>query len=268
MIKKAFVSGQIARSIFEKDDRLFILNAGDPQNIIECTPDEKNLFFNSGGEINVFENISLDDLRETLLNEKNSFDALSAVISGFDRNLSEESRLIAIQQADQLVRHRRIFEFVRNRLFGKPVPKEADLKIAGRLAKQNDCSYIYYFYHILGEKKDIIKLMVALFDKRIGEMGLVNDREKITSLFVSKGIFAKLFIFTSNKSIPGLNDFVSHVKNNKELREGIPKISELLDRMKSKLVRECKSRGSKGSKPEEIFQPPVEDDFRKERSPV
>jgi hypothetical protein len=47
MIEKAFVSGQIAQAIFKEDDKLFLIKAKDTENIMECTPYEKSLFFNS-----------------------------------------------------------------------------------------------------------------------------------------------------------------------------------------------------------------------------
>ena len=61
MIEKAFVSGQIAQAIFKEDDKLFLIKAKDSENIMECTPYEESLFFNSDTEIKVFGNIEIDD---------------------------------------------------------------------------------------------------------------------------------------------------------------------------------------------------------------
>lgn len=45
MIEKAFVSGQIAQAIYADEDKLFIIKAKDADKVLDCTPYEKNLFF-------------------------------------------------------------------------------------------------------------------------------------------------------------------------------------------------------------------------------
>ena len=86
MIEKAFVSGKIAQAIFKEDDKLFLIKAKDTENIMECTPYEESLFFNSDTEIKVFGNIAIEELRKTLVKEKSNFDALYGAVGGFDRN--------------------------------------------------------------------------------------------------------------------------------------------------------------------------------------
>jgi hypothetical protein len=104
MIERAFVSGQIAQTIYEDQDKIYIIHAKDTDDIQECTPYEKSLFFSSGAEIKVVENISAEELREKLFKEKNCFDALYGAIGGMDKNLSEETRILSIKRAEELVK--------------------------------------------------------------------------------------------------------------------------------------------------------------------
>jgi hypothetical protein len=189
MIERAFVSGQIARSIFEEENRLFIINAGDTESILECTPYEKNLFFGSGAEIKVFENIEIDDLRQKLLKEKSCFDSLYGAIAGFDDMLSEETRILSMRNTEFNLDDQKNSEFVRFRLFGCPVPETAILDKAIELSEVNGFLLLNAIYRDLSDSREYLEFFHKLFKEAIFEFSLQKKHVQIKNRFISQGFF-------------------------------------------------------------------------------
>jgi len=237
MIEKAFVSGQIAQAIFKEDDKLLLIKAKDTENIMECTPYEESLFFNSDTEIKVFGNIEIDQLRKTLLKEKSNFDALYAAVGGFDRNLSEQTRILSIQRAEGLVKDPEIFDFVTFRLFGNPVPKTAALKKAVELSIKNDFQEMHPIYKKLLNNSGVIEYILSIFKDTIFKLSLEKEFAAIKNIFVTSGIFAKLLlnITTTAKGMEGLNKIVNEFSDNDHIKEKIPSIYRILTFMESKI---------------------------------
>jgi acyl carrier protein len=238
MIEKAFVSGQIAQSIFQDDDQLFIINASDTDKVADCTPYEKSLFFSSGTEIKVLENISIEELRKELLKEKACFDAIYGAIGGFDKNLTEETRILSIQHAESLIENPDIYDFVISRFFGNPVPKEADLGKAIEFCAENNFPEMKVIYINLLQGKDLIGRILHIFGDTITELGLEPDFVKIKNLFISTGLFAKLFLNTIDKNLENLRTLDLEYKNNTELKEKGSVVSAVLTRVISRVEQE------------------------------
>jgi hypothetical protein len=204
MIMKAFLSGQIAQSIYLEENRLIIINAKDPGLILECTPYDYSLFFNSGAEIRVFENISKEQLQANLILEKANFDALQSAIGGMDKNLSEETRILSIQHAEKLIENQGVSDFVKSRLFGNPIPEDADIKGALKFSKRNNLQGMILIYGMLVENKDVLGRIARIFKKTIFRLSLVNDFSKINNFFITTGLYARLFVCISAKNIKEL----------------------------------------------------------------
>jgi tetratricopeptide (TPR) repeat protein len=235
MIEKAFVSGQIAQSIFQDDDQLFIINASDTDKVVDCTPYEKSLFFSSGTEIKVFKNISIEELRKELLKEKACFDAIYGAIGGFDNNLTEETRILSIERAESLVKDTEIFDFVKSRLFGNPVPAGSALKKAVRLSKRNGFHDMNFLYNKLLNYKDVIDRILFMFRETIFRLSLDRDFVKIKNIFITSGFFARLFLNTTDRNLKDLNKLVYDFSIDPKIREQIPSISQILNIIRTKL---------------------------------
>lgn len=252
MIEKEFISGQIARTVFQEDGRLFIMHASDTERVLECTPYEKSLFFHSEAEINIFENITIEELRDKLIKEKRCFDALCNAIGGFDKILSEESRIVSIQDTENLVQNRDIYDFVISRLFGNPLPEEADPGEAIVLSIEKDCPTMNFIYTNLLNGKDIIERIDRFFKEAIFELGLHSEYLKIKNLFITSGLFAQLFLNTIERNLEKLKRLVPDYKDNPELQENAAALS-ILPRLISVLEQEYdfQKNGSE-LEPEEI----------------
>jgi tetratricopeptide (TPR) repeat protein len=254
MIEKAFVSGQIARSIFKEEDNLFILNAKETEEISDCTPYEKSLFFSSGAEIKVFENITIDELREKLMKEKACFDAMYGAIAGFDPDLSEETRILSIQRAEELVKVPGILDFLKSRFLGNPVPKEAALKQALKLSNRNGFKEMGFLYHILLNNKEVIKYILATFEETILKLALDKEFVEIKNTFINYGIFTSLFWSTTEKNLKDLNTLVFQYSADENVKEKVPRVFQVLTRMKTQLGKKYKMDRTRAKKPGKLKQ--------------
>lgn len=252
MIKKAFVSGQIAQSVFIEQDKLFIIKAKDTGKVRECTPYEESLFFNSEAEIKILENISIEELRETLVKEKLFFDALFGAIGGFDPRLSPKTRVLSMQRAENLVKDPGIFDSVKSRLFGNPVPEEASLKEALKLSKENGCEDISFVYQMLLNNGDVIDYILSILKEIIFELSLEKDYAIVKNIFVSHGLLAKLFLDTTAGDIKDLNKVVDESGIDYRIKEKIPLISQILIRMKDQLDKKYKPGNTRKVMPKKV----------------
>ncbi|MDQ1354556.1 MAG: hypothetical protein QG657_4865 [Acidobacteriota bacterium] len=235
MIVKAFVSGQVARSIYEEDEKLFILHVEDTDAARDCTPYDYNLFFSSGAEIKVFEKISIEELRENLLKEKTCFDALHGAIGGMDKTLSEATRTLSIRRAENLVKEPEIFEFIKSRFFGNPVPAAADLKGALKLSKRNNLQDMGFVYGMLIDNKDVPDKILQIFKKTIFRLSLVEDLAKINNIFITAGLFARIFICIAEKNRKELNRLVRNYRIKTGMKNQETVISQILRKMSDEL---------------------------------
>lgn len=198
MIEKAFVCGQIAQALFKEENQLFLLHAEENEKPIYCTPYEESLFFDSDAEIKIFENISLDELRKKLLKDKLLFDVLHDIIAGFDRSLSIKTRILSMQKAEKFIKEKdpEILSFMKSRLFGNPVPREADLEQAVKLSGKNSFQYINSLYSQMLKGSEILNYISKSFKELIFEYSLENKYTKIKNIFITSGFFASLFFET------------------------------------------------------------------------
>jgi len=73
-------------------------------------------------------------IRKKLLAERTAHRALSFVIGGMDKLLSEETRALSIEAAEEALQERLVLTFARNRLLARKLPQEADAKGAIAIA--------------------------------------------------------------------------------------------------------------------------------------
>jgi hypothetical protein len=199
VIEKAYVSGQIGQSVYKHEEKFYIMYAGKSEKSRECSIYEENLFFNSGAEINVFENISVENLRETLLKEKSCFDALYFTLAGFDGSLSEGTRVLSMRGADEKRANEEIFNFVNYRLYGNPIPQEARLEEAVELSFKEGFMRLHLLYERLWDNKNGLESFHTLFKEAIFEFSLEREFEEIRNRFITRGLFYENINFTNTE---------------------------------------------------------------------
>ncbi len=137
MIAEAYIAGQIGQAIYREDDRYFVIGTEDADGPHECRPGDMAAFRHSGAEIDVMSEAALgvEQLRRQLRSRRDAHSALALTISGFDPRLSDKTRMLAIEAVEELMDEEAHRAFVRHRLLARPLPEEADLAGAIRLAE-------------------------------------------------------------------------------------------------------------------------------------
>lgn len=152
--------------------------------------------------------------------------------------MSEETRILSIQRAENLIENLEIFDFVKSRLFGNPVPKEADLEKAVELCIEEDIQDMRFIYAYLLNGKDVIDRILEIFKETIFEFEIQSEYVKMKNFFISTGLFAKLFLNTIDKDLQSLKRLALDYEPIIKLQEKVSEISNILARIISKLEEE------------------------------
>ncbi|MCX6583501.1 MAG: hypothetical protein NT166_25280 [Candidatus Aminicenantes bacterium] len=98
-----------------------------------------------------------------------------------------------MRKAETLVKDPDAFSFVESRLFGNPAPQEADLEKAVKLSGKNSFQCMNSLYSQMMEGSEILEYISASFKELIFEYSLENNYTRIKNIFITSGLFAKLF---------------------------------------------------------------------------
>ena len=163
MIAEAYIAGQIGQAIYREDDRYFVIGTEDTDGPHECRPGDMAAFRHSGAEIDVMSDAALgvEQLRRQLRSRRDAHSALALTISGFDPRLSDKTRMLAIEAVEELMDEEAHRAFVRHRLLARPLPKEADLAGAIRLAEAAHATAPTSLYHEVSASQAGIQSMTA-----------------------------------------------------------------------------------------------------------
>jgi len=144
-IAKVYLLCQLGKAWFKQGEQLFLLSVNKMQPE-PCGARDIGILYNTDPEVVEKENLTSVEARHELKTCYSCYMALSFAVDGFDTDLIE-SRRMGIKRANELCQDPKIWEFVRNRLLGCPVPKEADVKGAMKLAKKENASYLLEIYN-------------------------------------------------------------------------------------------------------------------------
>jgi hypothetical protein len=148
MIQEVFILGQIGRAVYEQDDRYYVIGVTEPSTPVECRPGEISLLFDSGTEVSVLhsERIDSEAIKGTLETSAQNYRGLSMTLAGLDSELTTESRVLAIEAAEELFQGKLVRQFVRKRLLARQLPDSADINGAieqGKAANASSVSSLY-----------------------------------------------------------------------------------------------------------------------------
>jgi tetratricopeptide (TPR) repeat protein len=201
MISEAYISGQVNKAIFVKDGEYFILERTEDN---QCTSApirlmDFNSFLLAKSETEKITGINWteDQLCEELNNDAERHEILELFLMGMDTSFSEELRREAMEiVAGTLFTNVAVEKFVKNRVFGTPVPKGFDPQKAFQIAEQANYTALAKWYQQLTDSKSIIVALrnawtLSLLD---AESKVQLSRQNLDKDFTDKGIFAD-FVF-------------------------------------------------------------------------
>jgi len=151
IIEKVHLLLPLGEAWYEKNGELYLLSV-DEEEPKRCRAGDIGLLHDINPYSDVKENLTLKQIRKELQRGYRANTALSFALDGLDPTL-EEVRKEVINRANELCQDSEIREFVRDRLLGCPVPKEADVKGAIEIAKQENASFLLGIFSQLSFKR-------------------------------------------------------------------------------------------------------------------
>lgn len=214
MINKVYISGQLAQAIYQEDENYFSLGLDQIERPNYCTSAELSLFFNSGAELLMLEDktITLEKIKSTVELAANRHHALTFTISGFNPELTLNTRQLSIEAANDLIQFSDIQDFVENRLLSRKLPPNNDLKKAIELSKDLNCVELHHIYQKVDSSIKIIENL--LIDWQQVSVDFFASEEEITSCenqLIDFGVFARLVMAINQKDFGQLDTIVFDV---------------------------------------------------------
>ncbi|MDQ1592406.1 MAG: hypothetical protein QOG71_3033 [Pyrinomonadaceae bacterium] len=241
MIQQAYVSGQLGRVIYTKDDRYFLLQIERLEEPVECRPMDLSTFFNYGAEITTFSGAQLDlaQLKNQLITQRQAYRALAMVISGLDEELDQESRQTAIEAAESLFRDAPTLRFVRARMLSRPLPAEADIEVARDIAIRLEATSVGFLYQNALDCGQAICLVYETWLEAAPEY-FASQEERVEGerLLLELGVFADMAQALTRRDATALSSIIitygQHPELNSKLKQSVLILNDLRTRLSNK----------------------------------
>ncbi len=238
MIPEAYIAGQIGQAIYREDDRYFVIGTEDADGPHECRPGDMAAFRHSGAEIDVMSEAALgvEQLRRQLRSRRDAHSALALTISGFDPRLSDKTRMLAIEAVEELMDEEAHRAFVRHRLLARPLPEEADLAGAIRLAEAAHATAPTSLYHEVSASQAGIQSMTTAWVVTAPEFfEEEEERAAQEKALIEMGVFADMVeAITKGER---LDNVVMKYGVQPDFKQRIPRGIHLLNALKTHIVK-------------------------------
>ncbi len=241
MIREAYISGQINKAIFKKDEDHFILEKvlnSDTYRSYPLSLMDMNSFLLSDTEIKKLTGIAWDEntLHKELEEDYTKQEALDLFLISLDTSIDDDLRKEAMDiLGDSIFEKPAVQQFVKNRVFGTTIPKGFDPLSALHIAEQLDNKDLAHWYKDLSDAKEIIPFVrnawkTALLDETHLKVSLgALDKE-----FTDRGIFAHI-VFAALKHNERAFDIIIDSKLIQDLHIAQPAV--FLARIKQEVAK-------------------------------
>ena len=240
MINKVYISGDLGRVIYKENENYFCMDMEQLDTPIPCSSRDLNLFFSSGAELTTIEgkSIAIDSIKKSVELETNIHQALTLVISGFNPDLTEGTRKLSIDAADDLLQFSEVEDFVRNRLLSRHLPANADLEKAILYSNELNCKKLNLIYEELNSSRAIIAEL--LMEWQQVSIDFFSSKEEIMeceNLLIEFGVFSQIVKAINQKDPKLLGTVVFDFGLNLTFKNRIPQGIKIINRLKSLLAQ-------------------------------
>jgi tetratricopeptide (TPR) repeat protein len=233
MITEAIVIGAVEAAVFWEDDNLLAVRL-DPaaDGLIDCSRDVEWLLSIGAEKRRLLQPPrNLGELGVELRGWSQRHRALTLIISGMDTGLTGKTRTSCILGAEESLHHAPSAAFARARLFGCPLPEEADLDGALRLAVEANATRARALYGDLSEAKPYLGTTRQLLESELRyEFRDHFDPERALRALIDSGIMADAIVATARRDAAALNGLIFRHAEYPELTEVLPRAVHFLTR--------------------------------------
>jgi tetratricopeptide (TPR) repeat protein len=191
MIERAFLAAGIGSAIYIENGQYFMVGA--ESEPVECRPGDVAFMEDSGAEITETAGpLDLGALRDALTSGKRRQNALTLSLGGLDPDLSAETRRLFCEAALEALKEEAVYNFVRNRLLSRPLPKEADLLGAIEISRRARAGDLCALYSEIEAAQDRVRLVADAW-LQVGqqEFGLKTDFANAERAIIDSGVIAE-----------------------------------------------------------------------------
>ncbi|NUM73338.1 hypothetical protein HUU40_03150, partial [candidate division KSB1 bacterium] len=205
MIEQVLISGKLGKALYRENEQYFLVGAEEASGPWECRPGDLALLEDCRPNFYAFvePQVDLGKIRKKLLAERTAHRALSLVLGGMDKILSEETRALSIEAAEEALQEHIVFTFVRNRLLARALPREADAEGALALADGVKTAVATKLYREVVDRQAVIKPLLDVWQEVA--MRFLRDPIAIENLFIETGVFAEAVSAVAEKNLQKLN---------------------------------------------------------------
>jgi hypothetical protein len=124
----ALISGSTGRVLLLDGESLMSFDVEDPSTLVKRQKGDLSLLFGDARDLRIIENSDVESIAAELQRACNSGLALDLVLIVIDPELSDEIRREAITDVEGLFSDQSVLEYVERILYGRPLPKKADIE--------------------------------------------------------------------------------------------------------------------------------------------
>jgi tetratricopeptide (TPR) repeat protein len=237
MKEQVYVSGQLGRALFGEGGKYYVAGAEHPERPVECRPPDLSTFFRYGAEFTALPDAHPDWVAVALRFRTSAHRALSLVLSGMDVELDNDTRSLAIEASEELLRQEPVYHFVRARLLARPVPSTADMEGARLLAEYTHSTVVESLYRDVRDARDIIPVLLESWrEAALGLFASRDEEDAAEKLLIEAGVFADVIHAVSHGDANRLNNSIVTHGLNSELKERLPQVTHILNALRSTIV--------------------------------
>jgi tetratricopeptide (TPR) repeat protein len=248
MIETAVISGQLGKAIYMDEGKCFLVE-DDAAKPVECSQGDVSLFFDSGAELTELaeQGLDFDLMKSSLRRERDAHRALSLAISGFDEELSDRSRLLSIDAAEELVQDAATNKFVRNRLLAHPLPEGTDVTGAISKAESIAAGAISSIYKDLTASQEAIAQVLQVWrEVATTFFKLPDEIAQAEDTLMEIGALAGMAVALTSADAKTLNSAILSLGLDPALKR-VPQGMLVLNAMRNLLQERWSARNDKGA---------------------
>ncbi len=248
MIEEVFISGQLGKAYYKENELFFSLDAKEKRQPKECRIGEVFSVLKSGFEFEVTQDkyINTDQIQSALTASHLAHRALTLTIGGLDSELSDDTRLLSIEAAEELLSDDYINKFVKRRLLAFPLPNQADVNGAISFSNQTKAKTVHSIFDKVAKAQSYIKkiadisneVMLKFFDTE-------EERENAIKILIGIGFFGDVISSIAFEDAEKLDSLIISYGLNSELKKKLNKGTQILNQIKKRISSEIAPEAEK-----------------------
>jgi tetratricopeptide (TPR) repeat protein len=219
----AVISGRAGKALLLDGDFLQSFDVDDPSRLVSRRQSDLPYLFGESQDLRVLENTDLESIRQELQHDCDCNWALDVTLISLDAELPDDIRKEAIEGLNELLDSDRVIERLENILYARPLPDDADLQGALKLADGTPLSKA--LLQSLEERQPSIVEVSQAWDTIPSKMfGGYEQQAEFHQVAVREGLFRALVIVLETKGAistfilnTSLKDSIKQLRNYRQV---------------------------------------------------